>query len=102
MPGYRQALLEYFEARESQDFIDRANAAPEPAGEPRLRHIVADVMASEGGRPHLENAVRSWASSDPLARDFLDRIDLARVDFLQKQFEAMNLERETAADFARI
>lgn len=102
MPGYRQALLEYFEERENQDFIDRANAAPEPAGEPRLRHILADVMAAEGGRPHLENAVRSWASSDPVAREYLDRIDPARVDFLQEQFEAMNLEQQTAADYARI
>jgi AcrR family transcriptional regulator len=102
MPGYRQALLEYFEERESRDFIERANAAPDPAGEPRLRHIVADVMASEGGRPHLENAVRSWASSDPVAREYLDRIDLARVAFLQEQFEAMKLEPQAAADFARI
>jgi AcrR family transcriptional regulator len=102
MPGYRQALLEYFEERESRDFIERANAAPEPAGEPRLRHIVADVMAAEGGRPRLENAVRSWASSDPVAREFVDRIDHARVDFLREQFEAMNLEQQAAADYARI
>lgn len=102
MPGYRQALLEYFEERESRDFIDRANAATEPAGEPRLRHMLADVMAAEGGRPHLENAVRSWASSDPVARASLDRIDRARDDFLQQQFEAMGLEHQTAADFARI
>jgi AcrR family transcriptional regulator len=102
MSGYRKALLEYFEERETQDFIERANAAPEPAGEPRMRYILADVMASEGGRPHLENAVRSWASSDPVAREYLDRIDLARVDFFQKQFEAMKLEQQAAADFARI
>jgi AcrR family transcriptional regulator len=102
MPAYRQALLEYFEARESQDFIERANAAPEPAGEPRLRHIVADILAAEGGRPHLENAVRGWASSEPVAREYLDRIDRARVDFLQQQFEAMSLDQQAAADFAKI
>lgn len=102
MSGYRQALLSYFEATENDDFIARANAAPEAAGEPRLRHIVADVMAADGGRPHLENAVRSWASSDPVARQHLDRIDLARVDFLREQFEAMGLDRPAAADFAQL
>jgi len=102
MSDYRQALLRYFEERESQNFIERANAAPGPSGEPRLRHMLADVMASEGGRPQLENAVRSWASSDPVAREYLDRIDAARVDFFQQQFEAMKLGRQAAADFARI
>lgn len=102
MPGYRLALLEYFEKRENQDFIDRAQAAPEPAGERLLRHMVADVMDAEGGRPHLENAVRSWASSDPVAREYLDRIDRTRIEFVQGQFEAMNLEQQTAADFAQI
>jgi AcrR family transcriptional regulator len=102
MPGYRRALLSYFEQRESQDFIERANTAPEPAGEPRLRHMVADVMAAEGGRPRLENAVRSWASGDPAAREYLDRIDDGRVDFLQTQFEAMGLDQQAAADFSRL
>ena len=102
MPGYRQALLDYFEERETQDFITRANAAPEPAGESRLRHMVADVMAAEGGRPHLENAVRSWASNDSVAREYLGRIDRARVDFVKEQFESMNLEEQVAADFATI
>jgi len=101
MPGYRQALLEYFEERESRDFITRANAAPEP-GEPRLRHLVADVLASEGGRPHLENAVRGWASSDPVAREYLGRIDRTRMEFLQEQFQAMDLDQQAAADFANI
>jgi AcrR family transcriptional regulator len=102
MPGYRQALLEYFEQRESRDFIERANAAGVPAGEPRLRHVVADVMAAEGGRPRLENAVRGWASSDPVARQYLDRIDRSRVEFLQGQFEAMKLKQQAATDFAEI
>lgn len=102
MPDYRHALLKYFEERESQAFIERAKAAPGPSGEPRLRHLVADVMAAEGGRPRLENAVRGWASTDPVAREYLDRIDAARVDFLREQFEAMKLGRQAAADFARI
>lgn len=102
MPGYRRALLDYFEERENRDFIERANAAAEAPGEPRLRQVVADVMAAEGGRPHLENAVRSWASSDPVAREYLDRIDHARVDFFREQFEAMKLAPDAAADFARI
>jgi AcrR family transcriptional regulator len=102
MPSYRQALLDYFEQRESQAFIERANAAPERAGEARLRHMVADVLAAEGGRPRLEKAVRSWASSDPVARDYLDRIDRTRVDFLQQQFEAMHLDQQASADFATI
>lgn len=102
MSDYRRALLSYFEERESQDFIERANAAPGAAGESRLRYMVGDVLAAEGGRPQLENAVRGWASSDPVAREYLDRIDHARVDFIREQFEAMGLERRVATDFARI
>lgn len=102
VPGYRQALLAYFEARDSQDFIDKANAAPEPAGEPRLRSMVAEVMTAEGGRPRLENAVRSWASNDPVAREYLVRIDRARVAFFRQQFEAMGLDEQAAADYASV
>lgn len=102
MPGYRGALLEHFEARESQDFIERATAAPAAAGEPRLRHMVADVLAADGGRPRLESAVRTWAANDPQARHHLDRIDHDRVDFLREQFEAMDLDPAAAADLARL
>ena len=102
MPGYRRALLDYFEERENRAFITRADAAPEPAGERRMRWVVADVMAAEGGRPRLENAVRGWASSDPVAREYLDRIDRSRVDYLETQFAAMELDQQAAADFAQI
>jgi AcrR family transcriptional regulator len=102
MPGYRVALLEYFEQRENQEFIERALHAPTPAGAARLRHLVADVMAAEGGRPRLEAAVRAWASSDSVAREYLDRVDRTRINFLQREFEAMDLDQQAAADFAHI
>jgi AcrR family transcriptional regulator len=102
MPGYRRALLEHFEARENRAFLDRAEAAPVAAGEERLRFVVDDAMAAEGGRPRLEDAVRGWASSDPLVREYLDRIDRTRVAFLQREFAAMALDERTAADFAEI
>jgi AcrR family transcriptional regulator len=102
MPGYRRALLEYFEERENLAFIDRANAGPEPVGESRLRRVLADVMAADGGRPLLEKAVRTWASADPVARECLDRVDRARIEFAQRQFEEMEVDRQAAADFAQI
>lgn len=102
MPDYRRALLEYFEKRENREFIERAHAATAAPGEARLRRIVADVVSAEGGRPRLESAVRSWAADDPVAREYLGRIDRARVDFAQAEFEAMNLEEQAAADFAQI
>lgn len=102
MPGYRQALLEYFEQRENQAFIDRAQAAPAPSGAARIRHTVADVMAADGGRPRLEAAVRAWASDDAAAKACLDRVDRARLDFLQGEFEALGLDAQGASDFATI
>lgn len=102
MADYRRALLEYFEERENEEFIVRADAAALPPGEARLRGVVDDVMRAEGGRPRLEHAVRAWAADDAEARGYLDRIDRDRVDFAQTQFEAMGLEAAAAADFAQI
>ncbi len=102
MPDYRRALLEYFEERENEEFIARADAAALPPGEARLRGVVDDVMQNDGGRPRLEHAVRMWAASDAEAREYLDRIDRDRVEFAQSQFEAMGLDADVAADFAQI
>jgi len=102
MPGYRRALLLHFEERESKAFIAQATTAEVPPGEPRLRKMVADVLAADGGRPQLEDAVRHWATSDPVAREHLDRIDRSRIEFVREQFAAMDLEPQTAADYALI
>lgn len=82
--GFQVALLEHFERRETQAFIDLAEADPTADGAGRIRRLVAAVVADEGGHPELEVAVRAWARQSDLVREHVERIDRTRVAYAQR------------------
>lgn len=88
MAGYRVALLEHFEHRETQSFIDMIEALPAAAGADRLRALAQAVVADEA-HDTLEPQVRIWANQDDVARAFLERIDTTRIAYLQRQCRAV-------------
>ena len=82
--GFQVALLEHFERRETQRFIDVAEADPAVDGAGRLRRLVDAVVEDEGGHPELEVAVRTWATQNDVARAHVERIDRVRVEYAQR------------------
>lgn len=55
-----------------------------------------------GGKLVLENAVRSWASFDPVARAAVRAIDRRRLSYVESQLRASGLSDDVAAARARI
>ncbi|MET9273667.1 TetR/AcrR family transcriptional regulator [Kribbella sp. NPDC003557] len=80
--GYKQALLEYFEAQYTTrliDTIDAENAAPDA----KLRHLLRLVLADPDSAA-LEIAVRAWALQDADVRAAQERVDAARTAYLRE------------------
>jgi len=55
-----------------------------------------------GGKPALENAVRTWASFDPVARAAVQAIDRRRLGYVESQLKASGLSDDVAAARARV
>ena len=55
-----------------------------------------------GNRPTLENAVRTWASVDPLARAAVQAIDRRRLSYVENLFRTNGLPPATARARAQI
>jgi AcrR family transcriptional regulator len=53
-------------------------------------------------RPALENAVRSWATHDPVARNAVQAIDRRRLSYVENLLEASGLPSEIARARAQI
>ena len=99
MPGYQIALLEHFEERETQAFIDLVESLPTTDGAKRLRALTKAVVADEA-HDALEPQFRIWASQDQVAREYLERIDRTRTEYLQRQCRAIVDDVDLADDVA--
>jgi AcrR family transcriptional regulator len=78
--------------------------------------IIADLEASSkdekplllllrrafGSKPALENAIRTWATIDPSARNAVQATDRRRLLYLEKLFERSGLSPDTARSRAQI
>lgn len=78
-PGYVAALLDEWEARATDRFVDIGRA--EGPVEDRLRAVNRE--ASELRNAGVERAIRIWASKEPLARVAQDRVDRKRLALLE-------------------
>jgi AcrR family transcriptional regulator len=55
-----------------------------------------------GGKLALENAVRTWANFDPVARAAVQAIDRRRLGYIEGQFKTLGLSDDAAGARARI
>jgi AcrR family transcriptional regulator len=55
-----------------------------------------------GGRLRLENAVRTWASVDPLARSAVQAIDRRRLSYIESLFQKSGFSTDAARARAQI
>jgi len=87
--GYRTALLEYFEARNTTRLIDAVEA--EPDGDDRLLHLLRLVLADPDSA-RLEIAVRAWALQDAEVRAAQTRVDQTRTAYLKTLCAELGLD----------
>ncbi|TDO62474.1 TetR family transcriptional regulator [Kribbella sp. VKM Ac-2571] len=79
--GYKAALLEYFEARNTTRLIDAVEDGRD--ANVKLQHLLRLVLADPDSAA-LEIAVRAWALQDSEVRAAQERVDKARTAYLKK------------------
>lgn len=99
VPTFQADMLAYWEEHATQDVITRLDAIPIP--EMKLRKL-AD-LATHADAPYagvdVEPAVRAWAKADMSVADAVQRVDEARLAYLERVFQVMKL---TNADLPRL
>lgn len=97
-PAFVRALLEEWETRATDRFIEIGHSGV-PLEE-RLRSVNRE--ASELRNAAVERAIRTWASTEPLARRTQDRVDGKRLDLLEELCAERMGTGEGATRMARV
>ena len=82
-----QAMLIYWEARALHAIL--AALDPLPPGQPRLRHLITLAAGSHQpgyGGAAAEPALRDWMRYDSVVRAAVERVDAARIAYLEGCF----------------
>lgn len=97
-PAFVEALLQEWESRATDRFIEIGHAGG--AVEDRLRAVNRE--ASELRNAAVERGIRTWASTEPLARRAQDRVDRKRLALLEELCVERMGETEGARLMARV
>jgi AcrR family transcriptional regulator len=95
--AFHAAILKHWREVAAEQIIANLEAASDH--EDPLRLLVRQAF---GGRLALENAVRSWATLDPLARSAVKAIDRRRLSYVESLFRASGLSPDVARARAQI
>ncbi len=95
---YSRQLLEQWEENQAIDIIQNSQQAQTLEG---INETLV-TLSGEAMDPKTEVAVRAWALQDPLAREFQERIDTQRVNFLRNMFSLMTEDKTRAELFSLI
>ncbi|QGY39103.1 TetR family transcriptional regulator [Pseudodesulfovibrio cashew] len=92
---FRRHLLDYWAREHTWRFIEFCDR--EDSAEERYRNL--DAVSQETD-DDVEVAVRTWAQRDPQAREYQERIDRMRIEYLEKLYSEMLGGSERASVFA--
>ncbi|MBS0528784.1 MAG: TetR/AcrR family transcriptional regulator [Proteobacteria bacterium] len=95
--AYRAAILNHWREVAAEQII--ADLEEHRRDEPPLHRL---LRRSFGNRLSLERAVRSWATSDPVARKAVEAIDRRRLGYVESLLEQSGLPRDIALARAQI
>jgi AcrR family transcriptional regulator len=95
--AFHAAILQHWREVAAEQII--ADVEMASAGNDALKLLLRRVF---GERLKLENAVRSWAAFDPVARAAVQAIDQRRLTYLAHLLERAGLTTELARDRAQI
>jgi AcrR family transcriptional regulator len=93
--AFHAAILKYWREVAAERVIANLEAASDHDDPLLLRRAFS-------GRPALENAVRTWATVDPLARDAVQAIDQRRLNYVERLLKASGLSPSVARARAQI
>lgn len=95
---YSRQLLEQWEKSQAIEIIrySEQEKTPEAINETLMS------LSEKSMDPKAEVAIRAWALRDPLARQFQERIDTRRVDFLRSLFSLMTPDKDKVELFSMI
>jgi len=94
---FSRQLLEYWEEEHTRRFIELCDRAGDAADS----YCMLDAFAEEV-EDDVEVAVRAWALRDPLAREFQERIDQTRMDYLKALHQDLIGDAARAEVLARL
>ena len=80
LADFHDAVLSAWRERTTEAVID-ALSSSDASREARLARLVRDAFAFEAP---LERAIRSWATSEPRARDAVEAVDARRTGYLRE------------------
>lgn len=95
---YSRQLLEQWERSQAIEII--RDSEQEKTAEAINQTLV--TLSEKSMDPKTEVAIRAWALRDPLAREFQERIDTRRVDFLRSLFSLMTEDKDKVELFSLI
>jgi AcrR family transcriptional regulator len=95
--AFHAALLKHWRDVAAEQVIADLEAAP--SGENPLALLLRRAF---GGRLTLENAVRTWAALDPVARSAVQTIDRRRLSYIEKLLRDGGLAPDVAGARAQI
>jgi AcrR family transcriptional regulator len=95
--AFHAALLKHWHEIAAEQIIANLEAASNK--DERLPLLLRGVF---GGKPALENAVRTWAALNPLARSAVQAIDRRRLSYLERLLRGYGLSAEIATARAQI
>ncbi len=101
MPDFKTALLDHYESTFTTRYIDLVDAEPDLQPLERLRRLL-DLVLESGGEPHLDIAVRAWAMHDAEVQATQERIDHARLGFLQQTWFDLSADAAESALMGRL
>ena len=95
---YSRQLLEQWERSQAIEIIRHS----EQEKTPEAINETLVTLSEKSMDPKTEVAIRAWALRDELAREFQERIDTRRVDFLKSLFSLMTADKDKVELFSLI
>jgi AcrR family transcriptional regulator len=95
--AFHAAILKHWRDIAAEQIIANLEAASDHADPLPLL-----LRQAFGGKLALENAVRTWAALDPVARTAVQAIDRRRLDYLEQLFKRAGFATEIACARAQI
>jgi AcrR family transcriptional regulator len=95
--AFHKAILDHWHEVAAEQII--ANVEASAANENPLPLLLRRVF---GTKPALENAVRTWATLDPVARAAVQAIDRRRLGYVERLFRESGLAPDVAPARAQI
>lgn len=96
---FSRQLLAYWEKRQTLDIIEASGKTGTSFSD---RNAALIRLSRMDQSTNLEVAIRAWALRDPMVREYQERVDRIRLEYLQQLFGLITEEQDAAERMALI